>query len=62
MILESNKLAKDVYVYVDDMDVKFSDNYFDLFDNEMKELKVLNGIRLLSIEGKVKVVSLYDSY
>jgi len=57
-----NKLAKDVYLYVDDMDVKFSDNYFDMLPGIHTTLTILNGINISKIKEHLKVISLYDSY
>jgi beta-mannosidase len=60
--LIANKLAKDVYIYVDDVDVKFSDNYFDLLPGVLTTITVLNDFDIADIKEQVKVISLYDSY
>lgn len=60
--LKTDKLAKDVYLSVDDLDVKFSDNYFDLLPGTFKSVSILNGINVSKIQSRINIISLYDSY
>jgi len=59
--LTADKLAKDIYVYVNNYDIQLSDNYFDISGGASKTIKILN-CEAKNIKDKVKVISLYDSY
>lgn len=61
--LTTNKLAKNVYLRLDETEGFFSDNFFDLIPGETKVLQFKtekNNIDQLS--NKLKVISLMDSY
>ncbi|MCX6151436.1 MAG: hypothetical protein NTX22_12970 [Ignavibacteriales bacterium] len=58
----SNKFAKDVYLSVDDEDVFFTDNYFDLLPGVPKKIEVKTPIVINNLESKIKIISLIDSY
>lgn len=59
--LSTNILAKDVYLSLDEEGF-FSDNYFDLIPSETKVIEFKPNQPVENIEGKLKVMSLIDSY
>lgn len=59
--IESETLAKDVYIYIDDEDLKLSDNYFDVIPGIKYKIKVLNK-EVKDIKTIVKTISLFDTY
>ena len=59
--LSTNKLAKDVYLSIDE-DGFFTDNYFDLLPGVVKKIELKTSKEISSIENKIKVVSLVDSF
>jgi beta-mannosidase len=60
--LKSPVLARDVYVSFGDVDVKMSDNYFDLLPGEEVAVKVAGPADLNQLKGAMKVVSLADAF
>lgn len=58
--LTTDRLAKDVYITCDG-NSQFSDNYFDLIPGRTKTIE-LKGENLGDIKGKIKIMSLFDSY
>lgn len=59
LVLSSNTLAKDVFITVERVSIKLSDNYFDLLPNIKKEIIIENtNIDLNTIEIK----SLFETY
>jgi beta-mannosidase len=60
--LNSDKLAKYVFVSVEGEDVFFSDNYFDLIPGESKTLTMDTKVDIQTIKNKIKVISLFNSY
>lgn len=59
--LTTNKLAKDVYLSVDEEGF-FSDNYFDLLPGMSKTIELIMDKKTDEINSKIKVMSLVDSY
>ncbi|MBA4405929.1 beta-mannosidase [bacterium] len=59
--LSTDKLAKDVYLNMD-QDGFFTDNYFDLLPGEVKKIWLRTKNELADIKSKIKIVSLIDSY
>ncbi|RJP63626.1 MAG: glycoside hydrolase family 2 protein [Ignavibacteriales bacterium] len=59
--LVTDKLAKNVYLSIDDEGF-FSDNYFDLLPGTVKYIELKTNKKIEGIESKIKVVSLMDSY
>ncbi len=62
LTLSSNKFAKDVYLSFDKDEGFFTDNYFNLFPGEVKEVKLQTNKNIEDITGKLKIISLVDSY
>jgi len=60
--LHTDKLAKDVYLFIDEVDVKFSDNFFDMLPGIVYTVTVLNNYTVGSFRNVLKVASLYDTY
>ena len=60
--LSTDKYAKDVYLSFDKNEGFFTDNHFDLFPGEVKKVKFKTIKSLEDITGKLKVISLVDSY
>jgi beta-mannosidase len=60
--LSSNVLAKSVYVFTDDGAGHFDDNYFDLLPGQTKTLQYAGGPADGDPAGRMRVVSLIDSY
>lgn len=59
--LTTNKLAKDVYLSMDEEGF-FSDNYFDLLPGASKKVELKTQNKIEGINSKIKVISLIDSY
>jgi beta-mannosidase len=59
--LGSGKLAKDVYMSMED-DGFFSDNYFDLLPGLTKTVEIKTQKEITDLKGKIKIVSLVDSF
>ena len=56
------EFAKDVYLSTDEIEGFFSDNYFDLIPGVAKRITFQPKNKIDGIEGKIKVISLFDSY
>ncbi len=59
--LVTDKLAKDVYLSTDEEGF-FTDNYFDLLPGTVKYIELKINKKIEGIDGKIKIVSLADSY
>lgn len=59
--LSTNKLAKDVYLSLEEEGF-FTDNYFDLIPGKAKKLELIGANEIGDIEKKIKIISLIDSY
>ena len=55
-------LARSVYLSFGNLDVKVSDNYFDLLPGETVEIAVTSGATLEALKAQLKVVSLTDAF
>jgi beta-mannosidase len=55
-------LARSVYLSFGDLDVKVSDNYFDLLPGETAEVKATSGATLDALKAQLKVISLTDAF
>jgi beta-mannosidase len=55
-------LARDVYLSFGDLDVKLSDNYFDILPGESVEITGITSASLDALKAKLKVVSLTDAF
>ena len=55
-------LARDVYLSFGDLDVKLSDNYFDLLPNEPMVVKVSGPADLNQQQRALKITSLTDAF
>jgi beta-mannosidase len=60
--LSSSKFAKDVYLSFDNTAGFFTDNYFDLLPSVEKKIIFQTKVQIEDITGKLKVISLADSY
>jgi beta-mannosidase len=60
--LKSPQLARSVYVSFGDLDVEFSDNYFDLLPGESVELKIKSSASPEQIKSSLKITSLTDAF
>jgi beta-mannosidase len=60
--LTSAKYAKDVYLSFDNTDGFFTDNYFDLLPGTEKKIVFQSGQTIDDFMGKLKIMSLVDSY
>ncbi len=60
--LHSPGLARDVYVSLGDLDVQFSDNYFDLIPGEDAVVQVKSQASLEQLQRALKVTSLTDAF
>jgi beta-mannosidase len=54
--------ARDIYLSFGDLDVKLSDNYFDLLPGETAEISVKTNASLDAVKGQLKVISLSDAF
>jgi beta-mannosidase len=59
--LNSNKLAKDVYLSLD-QECFITDNYFDLLPGVTKKIEIKTQTDISDLKNKIKIVSLVDSY
>jgi beta-mannosidase len=59
--LSTDKLAKDVYLSIDE-DGSFTDNYFDLIPGIVKKIELKTKKEIENLENKIKVISLVDSF
>jgi beta-mannosidase len=55
-------LARSVYLSFGDLDVKVSDNYFDLLPGETAEITATSAASLDALKAQLKVVSLTDAF
>ena len=55
-------LARSVYLSFGDLDVKLSDNYFDLLPGETAEITATSAASLDALKAQLKVVSLTDAF
>lgn len=62
LTLTSKVLARDVYLTFGDLDVKVSDNYFDLLPGEPREITLEGGATADQVAASLKVVSLVDAF
>jgi beta-mannosidase len=60
--LSSKMLARSVYVSFKDMDVKASDNYFDLLPNEPAEIRISSSATIEQLRTALKVMSLEGAF
>jgi len=60
--ISSAVLARDVYLSFGDLDVKVSDNYFDILPGETAEISVTSAASLADIKAQMKVISLTDAF
>jgi beta-mannosidase len=60
--VESQQLARDVYISFGNFDAKLSDNYFDLLPGENVELEVKSAASIDQLLEAVKVISLSDAF
>src|SRR5580692_991247 len=60
--LQSQKLARNVYLSFGDLDVKISENYFDLLPGEPVTLRLKSPATLDQIRGAMKVMSLTEAF
>ncbi|MEI6594389.1 MAG: glycoside hydrolase family 2 protein [Bacteroidota bacterium] len=58
--LSSDVVAKDVYIQLDDDEIKLSDNFFDIIPGKGKILKIEETKSFSEIEKKFKITTLYD--
>ena len=55
-------LARSVYLSFGELDVKVSDNYFDLLPGETAEIAVSGAVSLDALKAQLKVISLTDAF
>jgi beta-mannosidase len=55
-------LARSVYLSFGNLDVKVSDNYFDLLPGETAEITVTSAVSLDALKAQMKVISLTDAF
>ena len=55
-------LARSVYLSFGDLDVKVSDNYFDLLPGETVEVTLTSAVSLEALRAQMKVISLTDAF
>ncbi len=60
--LTSPVLARDVYLSFGDLDVKLSDNYFDILPSETTEIAATGKLSLDAVKSQLKVISLTDAF
>jgi beta-mannosidase len=60
--LTSKVLARDVYLTFGDLDVKVSDNFFDLLPGEMRQIMIESNANAGQISKALKLVSLVDAF
>ena len=60
--LETNILARSVYVSFGDLDAYLSDNYFDLLPGSPQDIVVHSSASLEQLRGSMKVMSLADAF
>ena len=55
-------LARSVYLAFGNLDVKLSDNYFDLLPGETVEITAASSVPLDDLKAQLKVISLTDAF
>jgi len=60
--ITSPVLARDVYLSFGDLDVKLSDNYFDLLPGETIEVSATSAASLSALKAQLKAISLVDAF
>jgi beta-mannosidase len=60
--LTSNALARDVYVSAGDLDVRYSNNFFNLLPGETREITLETAATLQQLRASLKIVSLTDAF
>jgi beta-mannosidase len=60
--VESQQLARDVYVSFGNVDARLSDNYFDLLPGESLELEMKSSASLEELQQAMKAMSLSDAF
>jgi beta-mannosidase len=60
--ISSPVLARDVYLSFGNLDVKVSDNYFDLLPGETSEITATSAAALADLKLQMKVISLTDAF
>jgi beta-mannosidase len=55
-------LARSVYLSFGNLDVKLSDNYFDVLPGETVELTATSAASLAGLKGQLKAISLTDAF
>ncbi len=60
--ITSRVLARSVYLAFGDLEVKVSDNYFDLLPGETAEITVTSAASLDALKAQMKVISLTDAF
>ena len=55
-------LARSVYISFGNLDLKLSDNYFDLLPGETVEITATGAASLDALKAQLKVVSLTDAF
>ena len=60
--ITSPVLARDVYLSFGNLDVKVSDNYFDILPGESVEITVASAATITDIKAQMKVISLTDAF
>jgi beta-mannosidase len=60
--ITSSVLARSVYLSFGDLDVKLSDNYFDLLPGETAEITATSAASLDALKAQLKVISLTDAF
>jgi len=62
ILITSPVLARSVYLSFGDLDVKLSDNYFDLLPGETAEITASSAASLDAVKAQLTVVSLTDAF
>lgn len=62
LTLSSKVLARDVYLTFGNLDVKPSDNYFDLLPNETRQITLKSSATQEQLQQALKVMSLVDAF
>jgi beta-mannosidase len=60
--ISSQVLARSVYLSFGNLDVKLSDNYFDILPGETVEIGVKTAASLEAVKAQLKVISLSDAF
>ncbi len=60
--LRSPVLARSVYLSFGDLDVKLSDNYFDLLPSEETVIQLTSTATLDQLKAALKIISLTDAF